>query len=207
MNRTNNFKKVEKSVFVYIVNVLSLIKKFLSSIVGFFINSGSQKITIMMIPHNEKRVFNFKLNVFALFIIFLFTSSGLGIILFLTVANFNTSLKYKDASIKTQINEKRSREYEELLNEILDNHNIFKGKLNVLMSKLSSNSLQNIMDDEYFKNQGGAPNLVDFSGLDEFERERAEVDRLLGDYRKSIIAFSEINKMADNYNKILKDMP
>jgi murein DD-endopeptidase MepM/ murein hydrolase activator NlpD len=207
MNRTNNFKKVEKSVFVYIVNVLSLIKKFLSSIVGFFINSGSQKITIMMIPHNEKRVFNFKLNVFALFIIFLFTSSGLGIILFLTVANFNTSLKYKDASIKTQINEKRSREYEELLNEILDNHNIFKGKLNVLMSKLNSNSLQNIMDDEYFKNQGGAPNLVDFSGLDEFERERAEVDRLLGDYRKSIIAFSEINKMADNYNKILKDMP
>lgn len=208
MNQTNRFKKFEKSLLIFFVNVFSKFKSFFISVVKFFMSSGSQKITIMMIPHSEKRVFNFKINVFILFTFFVISFSTIGVILYLTFSNFNTSLKYKDASVKTQINEKRSREYAEMISDILDNHRLFKGKLNILLSKINSPAIQYMQESSINnRNQGGLPNLIDSSDFSELDQEHLEVTTLIGDYRKSIQAFSEINKMVDNYNRILKDMP
>ena len=208
MNKTNKFKRFEKWLLVSVVNILSNIKKFFTAVGKFFIHAMRQKITIMMIPHSEKKVFNFKINVFALFLTFLFVFGGLGTIAFLSVNNFNTSMKYRDASIKTQMNEKKSREYAEMLNDVIDNHRLFKGKLNVLLSKIDSPTIQymNNVEAEGL-NQGGVPNLIDSTEISELDQERMEVNGLIGDYHKSVQAFSEINKMVDNYNKVLKDMP
>ncbi|HOJ64236.1 MAG TPA: peptidoglycan DD-metalloendopeptidase family protein [Spirochaetota bacterium] len=202
MNKINNFKKIEKSLFVWFVNLFSIIKRFFLSIINFFLNAGNQKVTVMLIPHSEKKVFNFRVNVFILFLFFFFLFSTLGIISFLTIANFKKSIDYNNLSLKTMLNENRAREYEELINDILDNHRILKGKLNLLLTKIDSSIIK-----DSDQGKGGISNIVDTTSLTEFEQEKIEVKKLLDDYQYSIQAFNEINKMVDNYNRILKDMP
>lgn len=202
MNKTNNFKKFEKFLFIGIVNFFSFIKRIVLSFITFFINTGNQKVTIMLIPHSEKKVFNFRVNLFILFLFLFFIFSSLGIISFLTILNFKKSVEYHNLSLKTMLNENRAREYEELINNILDNHRILKGKLNLLLIKIDSSIIKNNQE-----GQGGITNLIDLTSLSEFEREKIEVKKLLDDYQYSIQAFNEVNKMVDNYNKILKDMP
>ncbi|HOV14200.1 MAG TPA: hypothetical protein PK771_07950, partial [Spirochaetota bacterium] len=105
MNQTNSFKKFEKRVLVGILNFFALFKRVFLSFVRFFMKIGNQKVTVMFIPHSEKKVFNFRVNIFLLFITFFFSISTLGFIGYLTVDNYKKSYQFKEANLKTQINE------------------------------------------------------------------------------------------------------
>ncbi|HOV14243.1 MAG TPA: M23 family metallopeptidase, partial [Spirochaetota bacterium] len=108
----------------------------------------------------------------------------------------------------TQINEKKSKEYEDMLNRIQDVHRLFKGKLNVLLSKINSPSVVAMQEaDLYSKNQGGPLNRVESSTLTEFDIEKMDYNKLLMDYQYANVALSELNKKTEDYNKILKDLP
>lgn len=157
----------------------------------------------MFIPHSEKKVFNLRINLFIIFItpflIFIIVVS-ISYFTFHYLKNIN---EYKKANQLVQINEKRSHEYEEMINNILENHTIFKSKLNVLQGQINTGSLQPTLED----NQGGPLNRIDIAQLSDFELERIEVNKLINDYQYSIQAFGEVNKMVTSYNKLLNNLP
>ena len=208
MNQENRIKKSEKKILIYLLNILSIFKKTLISFFRFFLNIGNQKVTVMFIPHSEKKVFNFRVNIFILFTISFLCFATIGFILHLTMSNYNKSKLYKDATTSVKINEKRSREYEEMINEIIANHKIFKTKLDILLSRLDSTSIKTMQENNLYNiNQGGPINKIDTAEISEFDIEKLEVNKLINEYQYSIQAFGEINKMVGNYSKLLKDLP
>ncbi|OHD15380.1 MAG: hypothetical protein A2086_00160 [Spirochaetes bacterium GWD1_27_9] len=207
MNQTNNFKKFEKKLLIGTLNLFSLIKRILLSFFKFFLKVGNQKITIMFIPHSEKKVFNFRLNVFLLITLLCIGFGTVGVIVYLTVDNYNTSVKYREVSIKTQLNEKKSKQFEEMLSEIQDMHKIFKNKLNNLLGRINSPTIKAMQEADANNAQGGPQNAVDLTEVTEFDTEKMEFNNLLRDYQYAIQALGELNKKTDDYNKILKDLP
>ena len=208
MNQTNSFKKFEKSVLVGILNLFALLRRLFLSFIRFFFKIGNQKVTVMFIPHSEKKVFNFRVNIFLLFFFFFSGISALGVVGYLTFDNYKKSYQFKEAYLKTQINEKKSREYEDMLNEIHNVHRLFKGKLSVLLSKINSPAIKAMQDaDLQGKNQGGPLNRVESATLTEFDLEKMDYNKLLVDYQYANLALSELNKKTEDYNKILRDLP
>lgn len=208
MQTTTSFKKIEKRLYAGVINICSIIWKFTKSFFSTIKNVFSQKLTIMMIPHSEKKVFNFRINVFALSLATISLVATLAVITFLSVDNYNKSIKYMDVSLKTQLNERKSREYEEIMSQIFESHRAYKGQLNNLLTKLNSPGIKT-MEESYYLNskQGGELNLIEKNNLSDLEYMKMEAQNLLMDYDFSVKAFNEINSKVNNYDKILKDLP
>ena len=187
MQTTTSFKKIEKRLYAGIINICSIIWKITKSFFSAITDIFSQRLTIMMIPHSEKKVFNFRVNVFILSLATISLFATLGIITFLSVDNYNKSIKYMDVSLKTQLNERKSREYEEIMSQIFESHRVYKGQLNNLLVKLNSPGIKT-MEESYYLNskQGGEMNLVEKNNLSDLEYMKMEAQNLLMDYLKII---------------------
>ncbi len=208
MNKTTNFKKFEKKVFLNFANAVSWMSEKATLVIKKIHEIGSQKLTIMLIPHSEKKVFNLRINLFLLTLIIISASSSLGVITFLSIDNYNKSMQYYDASMKTQVNEKKSREYKEILNEIYESHKTYKVKLNTLLTKLNSPAIKAMEENyNYSLNQGGPLNQIEKNNLSDIEFEKLESQKLLMDYKFSAKAFNEITNKLSSHEKITKDLP
>ncbi|MCG8569463.1 MAG: M23 family metallopeptidase [Spirochaetes bacterium] len=210
MNKTSKVKKFEKNFVATIYNITSIVKNFFISFFRFFVDAGKQRLTIMLIPHSEKKVFNFRINIFLLSITMLITI-GCGIFLFiLSYQNNRIKGNFEKVSESNQEIEARSREYKDLLGNILDEHHTFNSKLELLLSKLNSPSIK-AMQELYGEGSGGPHNPLESPSVSvsEFEENdyNKEVKDLLQDYRYAAQAFNEINRMTNNYNKVIKDLP
>lgn len=208
MKKINHLKKIEKRFYVWVINVFSFLGHFFQYFLKKIHEISSQGITIMLIPHSEKKVFNFRINLFFLSLVLVTLFSSLGVITYLSIDNYNKSMKYLDVSLKTQLNERKSREYEEIINQIFESHRAYKQKLNTLLTKLNSPNIK-AMEENYYLNtkQGGELNLVEKTNLTDIEYMKMEAQNLLLDYKFSMKAFNEINAKVTNYDNILKDLP
>ena len=66
MAQTRRYKRVEKNIVFSILHALSSFFAFIGR--GFLkiFRAGDRKLTIMIVPHSQKKVINFQTNVFAL---------------------------------------------------------------------------------------------------------------------------------------------
>jgi len=210
MREITRLKRIEKSILTAFFNTASIIKKGTTNFFSFFLNVGNQKVTIMLIPHSEKKVFNLRVNVFLLTLAIVASLTLMSGIFYLTFDNWKKSEAYFYASKQAQSNQKDKREYENLLNDIFDSHKTYKTKLNTLLSKLNSPTIRTMQENYHYNSGiGGGELNRSFEGekLTNLEYNQVESRDLLQDYRYSISAFNEINKMVGNYQKILKDLP
>ena len=65
----NSYKKAESSFVEKIFKILSIILMKLSTAFNNMVNAGKQRFTVMLIPHSEKKIFNFRISVFSLIVI------------------------------------------------------------------------------------------------------------------------------------------
>ncbi len=203
MNHSNNIKKTEKKILILLISLITKIKKFFVFLFQSLAKVIKQKITIMFIPHSEKKVFNLRINLFMIFFIPFIISLVIILITYIGFTNIFKVKQYNNANKLVQLNQKRALEYEELINEIIENHSIFKSKLDILLTQLN----REVLNSGNLNNQGGPINRINMAELSEFDIEKFEVKKLLNDYQYSIQAFGEINKLASVYNKLLKDLP
>lgn len=66
MAQTRRYKKVEKNIVFSILHAFSVFFVFIGKGVRKVFRSGDKKLTIMIVPHSQKKVLNFQTNVFAL---------------------------------------------------------------------------------------------------------------------------------------------
>ena len=133
MSSAHNYKKVENIVLDFFVRRFTM---FGSAIAGYYykiMNLGKQRFTVMLIPHSEKKIFNFKISVFSLvfisfilsgiiFVFFVFSTqlSGLSqLLVSKTDALTDTSASLE--IMRDEVNELRkvSRSFEVSLNSTL----------------------------------------------------------------------------------------
>lgn len=208
MKQANKIKKAEKNFLIFFVTLLFNLKNLFISFFKLVFKACDQKITIMFIPHSEKKVFNFRINTFALFMTIFFT---IGIIISMTIAILvwkNNITDYnKVVSDKLDFQQK-SLDYEQMVLNILESHSGFQMELDKLLDHLDSPAIKKMKENYVYQlNQGGPVNQLSIVEMNKFEKEKYYVDQLTNDYKYSIQAFTEINRLSKKYNKLLKDIP
>lgn len=66
MSPANQYKKVENRLFEFILRIFSSVFSSIAKSVRKLISIGKQRFTVMLIPHSERKIFNFRISVFSL---------------------------------------------------------------------------------------------------------------------------------------------
>ena len=112
MNKTTKFKKAEKLFLENVANIFSFIQKKLKNFFSIIGTIASHKITIMMIPHSEKKVFNLRINLFFLSVFLCISRLIIRDYYLRSIDNYNKSLQFRQDQVELLL-KKKSREYKE----------------------------------------------------------------------------------------------
>ena len=69
MSPLSSYKRVEENFVGKITKLISAFAMKISSAFNDMVNAGKQRFTVMLIPHSEKKIFNFRISVFSLIVI------------------------------------------------------------------------------------------------------------------------------------------
>ena len=66
MSPANQYKRAEKKLFDFLTGVVAKIVSFIAENIQKVVALGKQRFTVMLIPHSERKIFNFRISVFSL---------------------------------------------------------------------------------------------------------------------------------------------
>ena len=172
---------------------------------GRFIQSGRQKITIMLIPHSEKRVFNFQISLFALSFFSVLLVSLVVTFIWLTadfsgtndlLASRSQDLEHSEASLEILRDE---------VSELINSTDNFQNTLVQTMGVLGLDSTVR----EGMVSSGG--DLTSFFNVEQSESgslsETIELQKLKTSLDNSITSLNEIGQVLNSQKELLSDIP
>ena len=205
MSPTDEYKKLENAVTFAIVRVLRRLGRSVAGAIRSFYRTGRQRITIMLIPHSERKIFNFKISVFSLaFILLLLTVVGLSFIYFTTrftgvtgiLSTQTTSLGSAEASL------------ESIRDEIYDLRkvaSIFLAELNATRSTIG---IQDEEADQSFSEDGDLASFFALREQDEgLVRELSELRMLTESMIGSVDMLKDVANVIESHREVMEDLP
>ena len=206
MAKTRRYKKAEKN---FVTKILAKISAFFTLIgKGFkkFFEFGSRKITIMIVPHSEKKPINFQTSVFAL-------STGLIIFvaLLFSFVFFNTRSANSTSEIArlTKDNSKIQANLDELRDEnnnLLQTAKRFQDSLSKSLDLVGIEQIST-SDQESFSG-GDLSSLFDLKELSEGSMQETSDIRQFANYLdNSIQPLEQIAKMLESQGTLFSDIP
>ena len=207
MSPVNKYKKVENKVVEIVSKQLTAFFGKISSTFNNLINSGKQRFTVMLIPHSEKKIFNFRISVFSLIVmVFL-----LGCMLTAFVI-FTTQFKGMSGMLasRTETLEKQESDLEIIRDQIAELKSVSKvfeaslsktlGTLGIENSNLSGDNKKGFTGSD-FGSQGG------ISDTSEMLRELEDLKTLSSFLNESIESFEEITGLLESQGELLVELP
>jgi murein DD-endopeptidase MepM/ murein hydrolase activator NlpD len=205
MSPANQYKRVENRIVIGITRVLRAVGGTIKTQYRKFIDFGTQRFTVMLIPHSEKKIFNFHISVFSLFFFGILT---IGIL----ASFFVLSTRYSGVSnLLTQKDSKLSNtkaNLEMVRDEITELRQVsrdFETSMKDTLNSLGFESQQNT--------GGAAPNgdLASFVNLEKRDqgimREVSDLRQLKNFMEQSQESFSQIKGLLESHGKLLVDLP
>ena len=163
--------------------------KLFGAIAGFF----RQQVTVMLVPHSERNIFNFRISAFSMVVvIFLIVCMVLTFILYSTRFTGVSDL----LTDKTQVLEQRDADLEVIRDQISDLVNTSRVFEESLHSTLDSLGLEKSKDED--KNERTAAELGD---------EAAELTAVKGLLQDSLEYFDQIAKMLQAQQSLIVELP
>ena len=172
---------------------------------GKFIQSGRQKITIMLIPHSEKKVFNFQISLFALSFVSVLLVSVVVTFIWLTadfsgtndlLASRSQDLQHSEASLEVLRNE---------VSDLINSTDNFQNTLAQTMGVLGMDTAVR----EGMVSSGG--DLTSFFNVEQSESgsmsETIELQKLKTSLDNSISSLNEIGQVLNSQKELLSDIP
>ena len=198
------FKKAEKE---FADRINGWLRKLWSSILAFFkyvTQKGKQRFTVMLIPHSEKKIFNFQISFFTL----IFLSSLLIIILlgfFLLATHFtSTNEQMTKVSDELKTNEATLSSIKDKISDFRRVSKEFKDQMDNLLRMIDSEAAS-------ATGTGGPLPLATAPLTDETSsetlRELSELESMKTLMDNSIEPLSEINKAVATFKELLADTP
>ncbi len=176
-----------------------------------FLERGHEKMTVMFIPHNEKRIFNFQIS---RFIVFFFLSLFLVVVVTSSYAVIkNRKVKQEEQKLLHSYNDVRANliRYEKLTNEIYDLLDDLKPEIEDLYSLAAgTDQIGNIWENREFelekeKKEKGKDNAKNLRRI--LPREIFEIR----DVQKDLVSTTRTIKMIKNFinvrSRVIKDTP
>ena len=207
----SEYKKLEKRFFSYLKSYLMFLKRWFVYSYKRFVQKGKDKLTVMLIPHSEKKIFNFQISIFTIFFLVVILS-GIVVTFFVSTSRYTLTKKEMEKLVSTQEgNTNALRLFEEEI-ENLDKVVIdYKNNIKDIIKLLGASQSENIFG------MGGPEteikNLSEIMGLktkssyeDEVEtirRINADIvasERVLENFKKFLAAREEIiQKIPNNW--------
>ncbi len=206
MPRTRGYKRVENNIVRSIGRFFKGCFTAVGNALSAFIRGGRRKLTIMVVPHSQKRVVNFQTTLFSL-VSFVVVIVGIFASFFWFSRNSLVSARNIAAL------EKESRETRASLDSLKDEtgnllraaqnfQSAFSGTLSVIgldnNAAASKSSMQNGDLSSLFNVKESATGSV---------KEIAELQRLTGYLENSVQPIEEIGKLLDSQNTLFSDIP
>jgi murein DD-endopeptidase MepM/ murein hydrolase activator NlpD len=199
------YKKFENR---FIENIRRIFRKLFNNIsagASSFFNTGRQKFTIMLIPHSEKKVVNFRVSVFSL--VFIFT---IAIVVLGSFFIYSTKI----SGVSQQLTEKSSdlnnseKNLELLLDQVSD---LKRASRNFEISLDNAMDTLNINPDKDLKASVADGDFSSLISANETEagvmREIGELQNLSAYLEDSVESFSKITELIISQGDLLVEMP
>lgn len=194
MSPAGRYKEAENRLIYRLGRFFKRIGRFFTRLFTTFIQSGRQKFTIMLIPHSEKKVLNFRVSLFAMvFMGFLLGAVLASFVLFST--RFTGVTKLLD--VKSQNLDVTQGSLEVLLDEISELREVshtFEASLNRTMENLNLGSESD---------EGNALTVGDLTSFFWVEEQEEGVMRELSDLKTLGITMQESIKSLEKISEVL----
>ncbi|HUT66640.1 MAG TPA: M23 family metallopeptidase [Spirochaetota bacterium] len=199
----SEYKKLEKRFFSYLKSHLMFLKRWIVYSYKRFVQKGKDKLTVMLIPHSEKKIFNFQISLFTIFFLVVILS-GVVVTFFVSTSRYTLTKKEMDKLVSAQEgNANALRMFEEEISSLDKAVVDYKTNIKDIIKLLGASQSENIFG------MGGPEteikNLSEIIGLkskssyeDEIEtikRINADIiasERVLENFKKFLVAREEI---------------
>ncbi|MFP4363017.1 MAG: M23 family metallopeptidase [Spirochaetia bacterium] len=205
MSPTHNYKKIENKFFG---KIGKFFKSFFLGIGGFFkalFQRGKQRFTVMLIPHSEKKIFNFQISIFSLIFIGVLLAVLMSMFVWLSTTYSGNS---RMLAVQTENLEESEASLEVLREEIFELQEVvrlFQSSMDETLGVLGIEGTANSM------NNNGTGDLSMFIGVEEGDnetlRELSELQSLRLYLESAVGPLSEIQSVLDAQEELLVDIP
>ncbi|HHU35623.1 MAG TPA: M23 family metallopeptidase [Treponema sp.] len=206
MSRTRGYKRVENNIIRTIG--LSCKRLFLSvaSVVSRFFRGGAKKLTIMVVPHSQKRVVNFQTTIFSL-VFFVMILCGVLASFFwfsrqsLTAEHNLTKVQEEARTARASLDQLKD-ETGSLIKAAKNFQTAFSGTLSLIGKDTSSQADKSNIQSGDLSSLFNVRETVQGS-----VREVGELQRLTGYLEDSVQPIQEIGKLLDSQSALFSDIP
>lgn len=206
MPRTRGYKRVENNIVRSIGRFFKNFFTRIGNVCSALFKGGNRKLTIMVVPHSQKKVVNFQTTVFSL-IMFVAVIVGIFVSFFWYTRNSMVSAK-NIAELQKENSETRASldrlkdETGNLLKAAQNFQSSFSGTLSLIgldtNATVAKSDVQNGDLSSLFNVKESASGSV---------KEIAELQRLTGYLENSVQPIEEIGKLLDSQNTLFSDIP
>jgi murein DD-endopeptidase MepM/ murein hydrolase activator NlpD len=197
------YKKAEKEVADRLGKWLRLVGNSILAFGRHVTQKGKQRFTVMLIPHSEKKIFNFQISFFMI----IFISMLLIIVLagFLMLATHFTSTNERITKVSDELKTNETT-LESLRDEISGFRKVskdFKAQMDLVLKTIDSQA--------YLATGVGGPlstaSLASEDTAPEDMRELSELESMKTLMENSIEPLAEVNKALSSFRKLIADTP
>jgi len=205
MSPANQYKRFEKKLFDFFTRIVAKAVSFVAENVKKVIDLGKQRFTVMLIPHSERKIFNFRISVFSLIFVGLLLTGVLA-------AFFTFSTKFSGVSNllnKNQTHLEDTRANLELIrDEIVDLRQVSREFEKSLVNTLESFGVMDVGQDDQTVASG---DLASFINLEEqnsgIMREVGELRDIKDFMAASTESLEKAQKLLKAQGDLLVEMP
>ena len=205
MSPAHQYKKVEKRIFAFFMRLFVRVGSAISGTFQKIVRLGKQKFTVMLIPHSEKKIFNFHISVFSLVFISLLTLSVIA-------AFFVFSTKFSGvSSLLTKKSEDLSEtkaNLELVRDEITELRKVSQDFEQSLKNTLSSFGFPSAQERTEPTGGGDLASFINFEEQDSgIMREVNELRNIQAVLKKSQESLQKVKGLLDSQGDLLVDLP
>lgn len=192
MSPVHHYKRAEKRFVARVLRFFSAIGDFLARFFGAIAGFFRQQVTVMLVPHSERNIFNFRISAFSMVVvIFLIVCMVLTFILYSTRFTGVSDL----LADKTQVLEQRDADLEiirDQISDLLNTSRVFEDSLHSTLDNLG------LEKSNAEKKEKTAVKLGD---------EVAELTAMKGLLQDSLEYFDQIAKMLQAQQSLIVELP
>ncbi len=206
MSKTRTYKRAENNFVKAVGGFFKSIFKALGNAVMKFINGGRKKLTIMIVPHSQKKVVNFQTSIFSVVFVALLLLGVLGSFFWFTTESIAAAKELASLKEETRKAQASLNVLKHETNDFLKTGNKFK---NILSSTFTSLGLESIMEtDSEVDDSSDLSTLfsVKESALGS-AKEIHEIRKISSYLNDSMQPVQEMGKLLDTQTALFSDIP
>ena len=140
----SEYKKLEKRFFSYLNTRLIFLKRIIINLYKRFAQKGREKLTVMLIPHSEKKIFNFQISLFTISFLILLLA-GVIITFFISTSRYTlTKKEMEDLKASQQGNITALKMFEQEIASLDKSVSKYKDNIKDIIKLLGASQSENI---------------------------------------------------------------